>query len=109
MRTRLPLIAPALGGIRSPPTAATRRVHGHVFPADHDDALAQFDAEVQIHVQQEFDGPENAVRILALHGKRAAHMRADGDEHRLEAFLAKGGEVEVPPDGLVHPKIHAQA
>ncbi len=64
----------------------TRHVHGDVAAADHDDFLADGELVAEIHVEQKIDAFVDAVEIDAGNGEVAAAMRADGDQHRVEAL-----------------------
>ena len=69
-----------------------RHVDGHVAAADDHDALAQFDLEAQVDVDEEIDAVVNARQVRAGNVQLTALVEPGGQQNRIElrAQIGKG-------------------
>ena len=91
------------------PHRRARHVDGHVAAADHHHALAQFDLEAQIDVDQKIDAVVDAGQVRAGNIQFAALVEPGGQQNRIE-LGAQIGEGDVAPqrDAGVQRNAHGQ-
>ena len=83
------------------------RVEGHVATADHHHPLAEVDPVAEVHIQQELDGFEDTVEVVARDVEIPPASSAHADEHRGVPF-EQLGERHIRADPTFNLDIYAE-